>query len=122
VEDRAVISLDLFSTALAAAEIDLPQDAAARDGMNLLPHLTGEGAQPIHDVLYWRVGANAALRQGDWKIVRQGAGRRAPSSWQLYNLANDVAETRDVAAGRPEKLNQLSAAWAALDAAMPQSE
>jgi arylsulfatase A-like enzyme len=118
VEGRAVISLDIFATALAAADADLPETAAQRDGVNLLPHVTSGDARPVHESLYWRVGANAALRQGDWKIVRQGPGRRMPAAWQLYNLADDVGEAKDLASQHPEVVERLTAKWSELDAAM----
>jgi arylsulfatase B len=118
VEERAAISLDIFATALAAANAEVPESAPPRDGVDLAARLAGGDARPLHESLYWRMGGNAALRQGNWKIVRQGAGRRTPGAWQLYHLADDVGETRDLAAERPEVLNRLTAAWSALDAAM----
>ncbi len=52
-----VISLDLFATfaSLAGASLD---DDVVRDGVDLLPYLTGRIAGSPHDVLYWRAGPN----------------------------------------------------------------
>ena len=45
------------------------------------------------------------MREGDWKLVR-GAG---PAD-ELYDLAADIGETRDLAANRPEVKARLAAA------------
>ncbi|MBL8799199.1 MAG: sulfatase-like hydrolase/transferase [Planctomycetia bacterium] len=116
-DDRPVSALDVFATALAAAGVPLAKDQAPLDGVNLLPFLQGPGMreQP-HDRLYWRLGGKAALRQGDWKIVR--AGPKADAGWQLYNLAGDSAEARDLAAQEAERLQQLEKSWNELNARM----
>ena len=49
---------------------------------------------------------------GDWKIV--ASGPRAP--WELYDLATDRAESRDLAARYPDKVKELAAVWDARDA------
>jgi arylsulfatase B len=119
VEDRPVISLDIYATALAAAGAAPPEDDAPRDGVNLLPFVAGSDNRPPHSQLYWRVGQNAALREGDWKLVRQAAGRRASAPWRLYNLSADLAESQDLAQGQPQVLERMIKAWTAIDAMMP---
>jgi hypothetical protein len=42
---------------------------------------------------------------GDWKIVREKPDTR----WQLFNLSKDIGESHNLAAARPEKLDQLEA-------------
>ncbi len=111
VESRPVISLDLFATSAAAARTT---PNIVLDGQNLLPHLAARDESPIHAELYWRVGRLAALRAGDWKIHR---GRGDPH-WQLYDVANDPGESRDLAAAHPERLEELVAAWQRLDSEM----
>lgn len=110
-ESRMVSSLDLFPTALAAAGVD---SDARLDGVNLLPHLAAPGNTPIHARHYWRLGAQAALREGDWKLHR---GRSGPT-WQLYHLAEDPGETRDLAAQHFDRVATLEAEWKKLDAGM----
>jgi arylsulfatase B len=111
IEPRVVSSLDLFPTALAAAGSKAPPKL---DGVDLLPHLTGPGDGPIRAQHYWRVGPQAALREGDWKIHR-GRGDRA---WQLFRLVDDPGEARDLAAAQPGRLAALEAMWKKLDAEM----
>src|SRR5207302_317216 len=67
--DPPVIQLDLLPTLLAAAGIAADPQWQL-DGVNLLPYWTGRETTPPHDTLYWRMGAQMAIRQGDWKLVR----------------------------------------------------
>jgi arylsulfatase B len=112
-ESRMVSSLDVTATALSAAGA---KTTGKLDGVDLTPHLHGERPKPapIRAEHYWRVGPQAALRAGDWKILRARGAR----TWQLFNLANDIAEERDLSAAEPAKLAELEAAWRALDAQM----
>ncbi len=103
--DQPVIALDIVPTALAAAGLPLPDSL---DGVNLLPYLTGERRGAPHPALYWRFGNQAAIRKGDWKMVRLGDG-----ATHLYNLAEDIGETRDLAAAQPARLKELSEDWEA---------
>jgi arylsulfatase A-like enzyme len=111
--DHPVIQLDILPTALAAAGI--PSGPADKlDGVDLLPHLTGKAAGPPHEALFWRFGEQMAVRQGDWKLVRYGpnATLQPGESWpKLYNLADDVSESSDLAAKHPERVKELQAAW-----------
>ena len=106
-----VSALELFPTAIAAAGAKSP---AALDGVDLLPHLGRTNGAPIRGQHYWRVGPQAALRAGDWKIHR-GRGDR---TWQLYDLASDIGEERDVRAANPEKFAELEKAWETLNREM----
>jgi arylsulfatase A-like enzyme len=114
VYDQPVIQIDILPTALAAAQVEIPSDANI-DGMNLLPYLSGENAEPPHDALYWRFGQQMAIRQGDWKLVRYdprvdgGTGRATES--KLYNLAANIGESNDLIDEEPEKAAALQAAW-----------
>jgi len=85
----------------------LTSAATARlEGLNLLPHLRGEAPLPSRP-LFWRMGRQAALRQGDWKLLRTG-----DQPWQLFNLATDPAEQTNLVASQPAVVADLSAAWA----------
>jgi arylsulfatase len=50
------------------------------------------------------------VRQGDWKLRWQykpfGKG-----DWELYNLATDPAERKDLASEQPDKLKSMLALW-----------
>jgi arylsulfatase B len=115
VSNRPVSSLDVLPTALAAAGVHSP-DGAKLDGVDLLPYLGGRNDRPPHERLYWRYGGQAALREGRWKLVRDGD--RKP--WELYDLDQDIGESDDQAAQKPEVVGRLRAAWERWDSGMIQ--
>ena len=123
VYDHPVIQLDIGPTALAAAGIT-PKAEDRLDGVNLLPYLTGEKPAAPHEFLYWRFGAQVAIRQGDWKLMKArtaggigaNAGKATIESAQLFNLRGDLAEKNDLAAKHPAKVKELAAAWSKWDA------
>ncbi len=104
---QPVIALDILPTAVAAGGGTLPENAAV-DGVDLVPYLTGKHQGAPHEALYWRFGPQAAIRKGDWKLLRLADG-----PWQLYDLAQDLGEKSDVAAANPEKVKELQAAYEA---------
>jgi len=123
VYDEPVIQLDLHTTALAAAGIeDRPERKL--DGVDLAPYVKGDKSGAPHEALFWRFGQQMAIRMGDWKLVRAaGAGNGAKSGGQrrggiqdlagaqLYNLADDIGESTDLADKEPARLQQLAEAW-----------
>lgn len=119
VDRRPIIQLDVLPTALAAAGI-AAQPSWKLDGVNLLPLLTGKTQGRPHDVLFWRLGNHMAIRSGDWKLVRSSEGPLLTGEFdslaslagaELYNLAADIGETKDLAAVEPAKVRELSDAW-----------
>ena len=112
--DAPVITLDLFATALAVADAK-PARGHTPDGLSLLPLLKGDSSAFDNRVLHWRDGGSKAnkwaIRQGPWKLVRQGA-----SAPELYALSTDIGETKDLAAEKPEivaRLQTLHDGWSA---------
>jgi arylsulfatase A-like enzyme len=107
---RAVSAMDILPTALAAAGAGYSRSGATKglplDGINLLPFLSRDNAKTPHDALCWRYGRQAAIRKGNWKLVRM---RR--KAWRLYNLASDIGESTDLADERPELVAELSGEW-----------
>ena len=117
VDARPIIQLDVMPTALAAAGM---QSQRQLDGVNLLPFLTGEKSGRPHETLYWRLGEHMAIRKGDWKLVKTSEGplkEANPSTFndlsnaELYNLAEDIGETKNLAAAYPQKVKELTADW-----------
>ena len=104
--DQPVIQLDLHPTALAAAGVTTD---AQLDGVDLLPHLRGVKTSPPHEALYWRFGPQMAIRAGNYKLVK-AAGIDGP---QLFDLAADIGESKDLSADKPEVVKDLSARYAA---------
>lgn len=120
--EKPVIQLDLAATAIAAAGL---QDVSDLDGVNLIPFFEHSDSQPPHDALYWRFGKQMAVRSGDYKLVRYdsnadtltGKNNQPVSAAKLYNLADDIGETKDLAMAMPEKVAELQAKWDAWDVA-----
>jgi arylsulfatase A-like enzyme len=106
-----VVSLDIVPTVLAAVGCAAkPEDKL--DGVDLLPYLSGEKPGRPHDALYWRFHTKQAIRSGDWKLVRD----RGQDRWELYDLADDIGESKDLAGKMPDKVKELDAAWQAWNA------
>ena len=119
IDARPIIQLDVLPTALAAAGVK-PQSQWRLDGVNLLPFLTGMKSGRPHETLYWRLGEHMAIRKGDWKLVKTKEGRlnggdpsafNDLSSAQLYNLTEDIGESRNLAAAYPKKFKELAEDW-----------
>ena len=113
-----VIQLDVLPTVLAS--VGIPIDSKWKlDGVNLLPHVTGKAKAPPHATLYWRLGGMMAIRKGDWKLVKisNDAAQADPSvlndltGVELYNLKDDIGETKNLAAAHPDKVKDLTEAW-----------
>lgn len=97
--EHPITALDVVATA--AAMTKLEAKPGAFDGVNLLPHLTGENKAAPHDVLYWRWMAQSAIREGNWKLLRGGERE------YLYDLGTDREEKRNLAAQHPDIATRL---------------
>jgi arylsulfatase A-like enzyme len=97
---------DMLPTIAEVAGAIAPADI---DGISILPELIGASAmgrpQAKHDFLYWEIGSWTAIRQGDWRAVRP----REKAPWELYDLASDPSESKDLAAANPDVLTRLVA-------------
>jgi arylsulfatase A-like enzyme len=118
-DSRPIIQLDVLPTALAAAGIPVRPEWKL-DGVDLLPYLTGKVTGTPHEALYWRLGGMMAIRKGDWKLVKTSEGpfrETDPavlsdlSAAQLYNLADDIGETKNLADAHPDRVRELAEAW-----------
>jgi arylsulfatase A-like enzyme len=109
---------DITPTILDLAGVALPsgryRDRAVEPiiGRSLLPLLSGEGDRVYgaDDTVGYELGGNAALFQGDYKIVLE----RPPfgdGQWQLYNIVTDPGETVDLMERMPERSASMLAAY-----------
>jgi arylsulfatase A-like enzyme len=99
-------SPDILVACAELAGARLPDDRP-HDGKNPLPLLT-QGAPSPHESFFFVFRKHAALRKGDWKIVRE----KPDQPWQLFNLANDLAESHNLAPEQPEQVARLKAVFA----------
>ncbi|HIG29700.1 MAG TPA: hypothetical protein EYQ50_18635 [Verrucomicrobiales bacterium] len=100
--DHPVVSIDLMRTALEMGRAPIEEKL---EGVNLIPYLTGENPGAPNEALFWRMenGTDYAVRSGPWKLAKT----RDKTGLQLYNLDEDVGETRNLASERPEVLGSL---------------
>jgi len=103
---QPVMGFDVHATALAACGISRPEEKPL-DGVDLLPHLLGEVKKRPHEQLFWRAGQQHAARVGDWKLVD---ARNEPP--MLFNLKEDISESKNLASVQPDKLKELQSAFA----------
>lgn len=109
--DHPVSSLDLLPTCLAAVggKVD---PSWAMDGVNLLPYFQGQRTDAPHEALFWRFWRVTVVRHGNWKLLRVAENplkkdRQLLAPLMLINLEDDPAETTNVAAAHPEKVQAL---------------
>lgn len=76
------------------------------DGVSIVPTLVGNPSAQKHGrIFYWEHAGEQAVRTGDWKGYRRSPDKPV----ELYNLAEDIGETKNLAATNPERLAQVSA-------------
>lgn len=97
--DHPVIALDATVTALHLGGLK-PEGL---DGVNLIPHLTGENKAAPHDVLHWRWLGQSALRKGKWKYLR------GDSREYLFDLEVDKEESKNLLAANPDIVKDMKA-------------
>jgi arylsulfatase A-like enzyme len=108
------VNADFYPTFLAACGIR-PDPKQHLDGVSILPMLRDPRASCRPDTIYWHYPlqkphflggqSSGAVRKGDWKLIEfYGTGRI-----ELYNIAEDTGEERDLRDARPDKAAELLA-------------
>ena len=96
-----VISLDILPTFVELAGGQITKKEGL-DGVNLMPFITGKETAKPHDEFTWRFTISAAIREGDWKLIR--LPDRLP---MLYNLHDDISEQNDVALQHLDRTKEM---------------
>jgi arylsulfatase A len=116
--DALACLTDVYAT-LEAITGQKRQNAGGEDGYSLLPVFHGKSTSERDTLISHSIGGSFAIRQGSWKLCLCGGsgGWSAPReneakkqglpTMQLYNLAEDPAETKNLLANEPEKVNTL---------------
>ncbi len=121
--DTLVSFIDFLPTLAAACGITLP-DSLDVNGRNVLDALASGTTAP-DPVRFWQwnrgmphYSHNAAMRDGDWKLVRPFVSRNVVTEESdlppmLFNLHDDPGENNDLAAQDPQRVADMNAALTA---------
>lgn len=113
--DAMIESTDFYPTLAAAADAKLPE-GQVMDGISFLPVLEGGATAHRREIFGFfphfikHTGQlpAASVRRGNWKLVRtfhDGPGQA--HRYELYNLAEDPAEAKDLAPAHPDLVQEL---------------
>ncbi len=119
VSDRTICQTDIFATVAAALDQPLGETAAP-DSVSFLPTLTGEAQDPRPATVHHSINGSFAIRKGPWKLcLCPGSGGwsepKPKQAWndkklprvQLFNLADDPGETKNLESEHPDKVDEL---------------
>ena len=104
--------IDIMATAVDVAGAKYPTTFQGHailpmEGRSLVPAFAN---RPIsRDALFWEHEGNAAVRVGDWKLVRRGRD----GAWELYDLKSDRTELHNLAATQAARVKELAGKWEA---------
>jgi arylsulfatase len=108
---------DLMPTLLEMAGTSYPKTYEGREvpalmGKSWGPMLAGQTESPRteKDYIGWEIFGNRAVVQGAWKL-RWEYKPLGKGEWELFNLAADPAERKDLAAEQPDKLKAMLTLW-----------
>lgn len=118
--DQLICLNDLMATCAEIVEADLPDDAG-EDSVSIVPALLGKENGPLREALvHHSINGSFAIRRGKWKLElcpdsggwsqpapgQDKAGKLPPV--QLYDVAADIGETRNLAEQHPEVVDRLT--------------
>ncbi len=115
VTDEVVCTVDLPGSMAALVGVDL-QEEACPDSFNVLGALVGKKGSEGRDHLVEQ-GRGLALRVGDWKYLEHPSAKpvksltyeKGPGKFELFNLADDPAETTNLIEKQAERAAKMKA-------------
>jgi arylsulfatase A-like enzyme len=94
---------DFMATAAEIAGVKLPANAG-EDSKSLLPEFLGTAGKGVREAtVHQSAYGDLAIRQGPWKLVFLISSKQ-----ELYNLHDDLSETKDVAAANPDIVKKMT--------------
>ena len=111
---QLVYQADFMRTFADVFGVKLP-DTAGEDSFSLIPLLKGEDKPIRENAVSASIQGTPAVRSGSWKYIPApgsggwGKGGDQSQPVQLYNLADDLGETKNLAAAMPEKVAEMKA-------------
>lgn len=121
ISNSFVTVMDILPTILELAGLEHPgktyrgREVALPRGKSWVPHLASKKADDVSihgedtHIHGWELFGHRAIRQGNWKAVWDP--KLENERWQLFNLAEDPSEQRDVADANSEVLDKLVLFW-----------
>ncbi|MCR9295329.1 MAG: sulfatase-like hydrolase/transferase [bacterium] len=97
--DRVVDVSDLLPTFCELAGAPIPLGI---DGVSIAPSLSGKGVQRRRDFIIHEASNGQSIIRANWKLIRTGKGEL-----ELYDLASDHSESKDVAPDHPDKVREM---------------
>ena len=79
-------------------------------GKSIAPAFAKDGSVG-REFLYFNHNHNRALRVGDWKLIATGDS----GPWELYDLARDRCEQKNLSGSMGDRVNQMAAKWKSVD-------
>lgn len=106
---------DFFPTILEMAGIKEYATVQQVDGLSFVPMLTESGTSEKNRSLFWHfpnnwgptgpgIGATSTIRKGDWKLIYY----YRDSSFELFNITEDIGELENLAESYPERVKELA--------------
>lgn len=112
---RLTTLADFYATCadIAGAEV---APTGGVDSVSFLPTLKGEAEKERSAIIMHSIKGVFAIRKGDWKLClcsgsggwsKPTVGAKGEPKWQLFNLADDLGETKNLYTEHPEKVEEL---------------
>jgi len=97
---------DFMATCIELSGATYPNDRPAHAGQSMVPLLQGDEKSIHPEPIYWEHEGNAAMRMGNWKLVRE---YRKP--WELYDISQDRTELHDLSTANPDQKQKMVTMW-----------
>ena len=118
VNDALFSQVDLFASLASLINVSVPEGQAP-DSKNALPALLNQSSQSREWLVEQSLNSTLSLLVGSWKYIEPSKGPKINKDTntelgnstepQLYNLADDPGETKNLAAAFPDKVNEMKA-------------
>lgn len=118
--DQLITLMDFMATCADLVGVKLP-DNAGEDSVSFLPGLLGKADKPLREALvHHSIQGKFSIRQGRWKLeLCPGSGgwsspkdpealKQGLPSIQLYDMASDLAERKNLQTEQPEVVARLT--------------
>ena len=97
---------DFMATCIELAGAKYPTNVPPCEGLSITSLIQGKN-KPVHiDPIYWEHEGNAAMRWGNWKLVRE-----YKKPWELYSMDKDRTEMQNLAQSNAAKKDEMVKMW-----------